>query len=178
MALIGQAPVSSLVDGGPVAAEAGRLLPVIRDQVLAGHPWNCVKRRAVLAPSATAPAFGWAAAYPLPAEVLRVIECQSAGARFDDWEREGDQILCDQTGGIQITFVRRPVSWGELSPWVGRVIAAELAQRLAYRATQGAGHRENLGEYARRVLADAKMTDGQEGGSRTFPISTLERARG
>lgn len=53
------------------------LYPTVRDDMLRSHPWNCAIKRAVLAPDAVAPAFGYTYSFELPADFLRVLEVGS-----------------------------------------------------------------------------------------------------
>lgn len=61
-----------------------------RRSELRKHYWNFAMRRAVLAPSTTAPSFEYQYAFPLPADCLRIQLPKDATI---DWKKEGNNIL-------------------------------------------------------------------------------------
>lgn len=92
--MLGAASILALTDNSKEARESTRCYDACRRAELRAHPWNFAFRRALLAPSADAPSFGFAYAFPLPADCLRV----PLPNDFDlDWEIEGRAILTNST---------------------------------------------------------------------------------
>ena len=59
-------------EGSAQAEHAARFFPFALAAMLEGHPWSFATKRAILAPLNTAPN-GWAYAYGVPADALRVL---------------------------------------------------------------------------------------------------------
>lgn len=92
--MLGAASILALTDNSKEARESNRCYDDCRRAELRAHPWNFSFKRALLAPSATPPAFGFGYAFPLPADCLRV----PLPNDFDlDWEIEGRAILTNST---------------------------------------------------------------------------------
>lgn len=64
-----------------------------RDEILAGHPWNFARKRA-LAIQTTDPLFGYENAFTIPSDCLRVLKI--ADDQAAEFRREGDLILTDE----------------------------------------------------------------------------------
>ncbi len=62
----------------PEDSKAGRLANAhyndIRDTFLREHPWNFAQKRTSLAASSTSPDWGFANYFPVPSDVLRLLE--------------------------------------------------------------------------------------------------------
>ena len=62
------------------------------------------------------------AAFPLPADCLRVLAVRAGGAEPDPWEVQAGAVLCDASGPLQLLYVRRvddPRLFDPLDPPVG-----------------------------------------------------------
>src|SRR5690606_25509259 len=100
-----------------------RNYPQTRDEVLRAHPWNFALARALLAASGTAPAFGWARAFPLPVDCLRLLPVVAGGHLNGTpiaHEVEGGAVLSNATAPLAIRYVRRVVNPSEFDPLFAR----------------------------------------------------------
>lgn len=67
--------------------------------VLRGHPWSCAKKRTILAPITTYPAFGYSHTFPLPRDFSRLIDAGQC-----KYEIENRHILADSEQSILSIF--------------------------------------------------------------------------
>ena len=99
--------------------------------------WQITEKRAILARSATAPAFGYAYYYNLPADCLRVLAVSETGEPDDAplrWRLEGGQIASDaETIYLLYATHDKMALPGQWSQTFGDWVAAEIASRVAPR---------------------------------------------
>ncbi|HAA40906.1 MAG TPA: hypothetical protein DCE36_12625 [Pseudomonas sp.] len=151
------------------------LYPTVRDDMLRAHPWNCCIKRAVLAPDAVAPAFGYDYAFELPADFSRVLEVGSSGQQID-YLVEGRSILANTTV-LQLRYVfRNEVENTWDSHLIGLVTRA-MAATLAYPVTQSAAAQTAQEQKLELTLRRAKAVDGQEDPPQTLGDERLYAAR-
>jgi len=151
------------------------LSPTI-DQVLRYHPWNCARARASLAVLSTAPAFGFAYQYTLPAApyCLRALRINE-DARYV-FKVEGRRLLTDQAS-VDLEFIKRIVNPAEFDPLLVAVIVAKLAHCLAYPITQSSAVRDRMEKKFIAALSEARSVDSQEGSPDVLKTSTWLDAR-
>jgi len=129
LAFLGANLIASLADATDEARRCKQLYPGVRDAVLRQHPWRCAIVRVSLALDATAPVYGWANKFRLPADYLRLLEVQ------DDTEHqvEGNFVLSD-AATLNVRYIRRITNTTEfdalLSKAIGYRLAADLASSL------------------------------------------------
>lgn len=160
---IGADPIVSFSDNVTESNAVSNLWETVRDEVLREHPWRCLKKRASLAYETSAtPNFGWTYAYPFPNDCLRIIGVyQNSIEIHDQWAIEGRYILSDDTGPIQVVYIKdsdNPSEWDSLL--VG-CVAARLAQALA--PTLAPDKLQEINAKYQMVHAEAKRVNSQEG---------------
>ena len=96
LVLLGQRPATSTTEQTNASQFANDRYDTVRDFVLTGGNWNCATTRASLSALSTAPAFGFAKQFALPADFLRFI-------RFEEDARENIsyriEAVSDGSGG-------------------------------------------------------------------------------
>lgn len=159
--MLGQPPITALSDPTKTAAACNRNFELSRDHVLRSYPWNSATARAALAASVDAPAWGFARAFVLPVDCLRVLDTEGDLIGVA-WRREGNEILCDETAPLRIRYIRQVTDPALLDPMLVDVIAAHLASQIAYAIT-------GVNETASRMFAlyqqlheAARMMDARE----------------
>lgn len=160
------------VDRAKIAAN---LYPTVRNDLLRAHPWNCTIKRALLAPDATPPAFGYTNQFELPADFLRVLEVGQAGSQID-YLVEGRSILADATS-VELRYVYLNEIENTWDVSLVALLTLAMAAALAYPITQSAAVRDSLRqelEMARRV---ARAIDGQEDPPQTLGDERLYASR-
>lgn len=187
MVKIGQNPITSFEDGSKAATTAKLVYPLARASFQRMFPWRSCKARAQLAASTTAPTWGYAFAYPMPADNLRVIDVFSGDYRLgnsdgpfprSEWIYEAGSILTDIEGPINVIYLREvtdPNAWDSL---MVQAMSAFLAMDLAEAFTNSAQKKAQASQWFREAMAVAKNASSQEGTPAIInPDSKWEQAR-
>lgn len=173
---VGADPIASF-DSGTIEAEVASLwYPMTAEALLSAHYWSFALRRSSLARlSVDAPA-GWAYAYALPADYLRL---QAVGTATADagvpFEVRGDQLLTDEPV-VEITYVRRAIE----ADWPGYfqdALVAQLAANFAIPLTESTSRADALGRLAEVKFVRAKQADDQGKDTRALKHFPLTEAR-
>lgn len=151
------------------------LYPTVRDDLLRAHPWNCCIKRAVLAPDAVAPLFGYDHSFELPADFSRVLEVGSSGQQID-YLVEGRSIQSNTTV-LELRYVfRNEVE----STWDAHLMALAtqaMCAALAYPVTQSTAKQAGEEQKLELMLRRARAVDGQEDPPQTLGDERLYAAR-
>lgn len=153
---LGLNPISSLASD---TSQAGIILrntwEAARDAILRAANWRCLlSRSGSLAQEATGPSFGYAYAYTLPSDCVRVVE-MSVDA---DYSVEGGKLLTDETEAY-ILYVGYDKSSDPVVLLDGHLVNALVAQLAVdiAPALKGKNLIPSLEVIARDRLADAKL---------------------
>lgn len=169
--LVKEAPLATIDDDDNRRDWFTRNYATTRDALLSEHPWNFAIKFGSLAASATAPAFRWSFAYPLPSDYLYLSMPQDGGgfeATPFPYEIVGNDICCDMTGPLKIRYVYRCNEEGLWSALFVEALSAKLAMKIGHWVS-GKGTLVQLAQgIYEDALARAKRIDGMQG--------TFERA--
>lgn len=156
---LGAGSITSLTDGNKVANLCSRNWPLIRDQVLRDHPWNFAVARATLAPSATAPEWGFAYIHSFPTNLVKLLEVKDLTS--ESYEVEGRSILADDDV-LYIRYIYRvedPTLYDNLFI---DAVSTRLAFELCEGLTQSNTKKEALWAEYLDSLNRAKRSDAVE----------------
>lgn len=156
---VGHNPIISLGDGNKAANLCDRNWPLVRDQVLRDHPWNFAMVRAVLAPSTTAPEWGFTAKFPIPSDFLRLIEIRDLST--GEYQLENGHIHADSTV-LYIRYLKRVTDPNEYDSLFVDAAATRLAVEICEALTQSTTKIKTLMESYDAAITRAKSVDGQE----------------
>lgn len=151
------------------------LYPTVRDDMLRSHPWNCAIKRAVLAPDAVAPAFGYTHSFELPADFMRVLEVGTNGSQID-YLVEGRTIQADTTV-LELRYVFRNEVENTWDSHLVKLVTLAMAAALAYPVTQSSALQQSFEQKLEMTLKRARAVDGQEDPPQTLGDERLLRAR-
>jgi hypothetical protein len=151
------------------------LYPTVRDDMLRSHPWNCCIRRAVLAPDAVAPLFGYSHAFELPADFSRVLEVGSRGCQID-YLVEGRTIQANTTV-LELRYVFRNEVENTWDAHLVKLVTLAMAAAMAYPVTQSAAMQQTMEQKLETSLRRARAVDGQEDPPQTLGDERLLAAR-
>lgn len=160
---IGAARIASLSEDSATARICKEQFPIIRDELIAGHPWNFALKRANLAASTTAPVNKYARAFAIPSDCLRILEMYQG--EETDWQVEGGYIVTDSSS-MEILYISRVLEVGKYPPHVSRALALKLAANIIYALVQSVSLKEMIEKKAEFVLAQARSFDAQVGAPR------------
>lgn len=165
--MLGKEPISSFTEGSDRARYCTNLYPMIRDNLLRKHFWNCAIKRVLLSPLSTAPAFGYTAQFQLPADFLRIYEVGYPASFITDFQIENRTILANATA-LPLRYVWRNDNEDNWDAGLVHAATMLMAAALCYPITQSASLRDSMQRDATIALREAKSIDGQENPSDTF----------
>ena len=181
---LGEKNITSLTQDVKQARVMSTLVDTVRDRFLRKNPWNCAIERVQLAASVTAPAWGWATAYPLPADFIKLLNVESstdatiglAGSKNVpqnvEYKIEGGEILCDQTDALNIRYVKRLTDTTQYDPSMVEALATLYAFEACLSLTGDTGLRSELKQEYMAMLQEAKQEDGWEDDMPDFPLDS------
>lgn len=147
-----------------------------RREVLRGFPWRCASRYAGLAASTTAPAFGWQAAFPLPTDCLRVLDCPEL-ASDEEWEVVGNTIYADAGAPLNVIYTSDLQDVTLFDALLAATIAQQLAANIGMALTGSVSKTEAAMKAVQMKLRDARLASSQEASSRELEVDELLAAR-
>jgi len=184
---IGADPIDNIDDGTVNANHCKRFWPPLRRAILRTHFWNFAEDRALLALSATVPAFEFANSFTLPENFLRVKEYNGANLitmPSTMWEYvpkmfkvEGRSILTND-GNVFMVFVKDVPDMTLWDALAYQAAASWLASKLANAIPKDEKKAAALLGMATQVLMPlALAVDGQENPVQPFIVDDLTRLR-
>lgn len=159
--LIGQPPITSLTDASKAASACNRNYPLSRDAVLSSYPWNSAVKRASLAALVSAPAYGYARQFQLPADCLRVLDSDGDldGAT---WRREGRVLLTDEASPLRIRYVAQITDTTLFDPMLVEAIASHLAAAIAFQVAGSGEMQQRMLALHAQTIREARAMDARE----------------
>lgn len=163
--------VSNIVTpSSPTEAMAARWYNHKRKSILRSHPWNFASKRAILSASSTAPAFGYAAAFPVPGDFLRLNSIQDGSGQdlpsgSYSFENVGSQrCILTAAGGAsaRLRYVYDITDVALFDPLFVDLFVIELALAFAYKSTESNGNVQRIAELRKEAERISKAIDGQE----------------
>ncbi len=167
---IGMARIMDLSENTVTAEHVRRMWDATRDNLLRAYPWNFAVRRVQLTASATAPAFEYSYAYPLPSDYLRVLEVNGCppGVGSVPYEIEGVEVLTNLTT-CKLRYLRRIE---QVSAWDANfceLFGYELAKSIAPSFTLQTSTIQMLDALAQPARARAEESNAAETMTRVIP---------
>lgn len=162
---IGESPITTLADGTTAANAADDLYSELRDELLRSHPWNFATKRIKLAQSATAPAFEFDYAYPLPADWIRTISVTNNDAGYGTilyrMELIGTQrSILTSSDECYLRYVSQVTDPNLMPADFRATLALMIARDLSIALASSRTLRADLADEARSKLAQARSADG------------------
>lgn len=149
--------------GSKSARLCAQLYPLLKDETLRSHPWRRLKKRASLAAEVTTPDWGYTTQYPLPADMLRLLDVYVGDQQLLTWDLEGDKILCNETGPLLVRYIRTSTDPEEWDAIMVTAVAYRLAVDLAEPLTQDPNKKSFAIAKFDEVMSEAKNASAQEG---------------
>lgn len=167
---IGAERILSLDDNTARAKILKEIYPIVRDDMIASHPWNFATDRVVLAALVTAPLYEWDYQFQLPSNCLRVY-----GTDIDPepWKVEDGKLLCNFSE-VTIKFIKQVTDTSKFSSYFVEAFACRLAAEIAYAITQSTTLKDSAEAKYERQLRVARSFDAQESmGDRVYADNWL-----
>lgn len=183
LAHLGQGAISDMNDTSAQGQEPSRLARLRWDElveaVLVELPWNFAVTRGTATKLSTAPAWGYANAFPLDPDCLRVLECN--GDADASWQLEVvDSQVCivtDLDSPLQYRWIKRVTDVSQFSPAFVSALAARIAMEFAEPLTRDQAILENMTRFYSSKIQRARQIDSQERTPPVIDASTWTDAR-
>lgn len=150
---------SLTADTSDEAVACNRIYAQVRDQMLRSHPWNFATKRESLAKLSTGPAFEFTNAFQLPNDFLRSVKLFDSVGRY---KLESTSLLIDEAAA-KLIYVARITDTTKFDPIFVEALVLKLSIRLCYALTGSVSRISQLTNEYKKVFAEAKKIDGQEG---------------
>jgi len=157
---LGAIRITSLSDDSPNARSCNACYTVLRDEEMGSYPWNFAKKRVVLAPSATAPAFDYTYAFPLPTDCLSVLLPNRTTL---DWLIEQNDgvlsILTNEGNSINLRYLAKVTDPTRFDQSFVLALAYKMAFHMAEEITQSNEKKAEAAQAYKDVIARAKRNN-------------------
>jgi hypothetical protein len=173
---LGADSISSFEDGTAEARVASRLYPLVRDAMLAAHPWSFATKQATLARLAAAPVADFAHAYQLPVDFLRALSAGDAARGRGLVYQIINRQLHTGAESVILSYVFRP-SEGDFPAYFASALVTRLAAEFCLPLTEDTSRAERFTRLAEAELKLAKLVDSQQDTPPRVEDYTLIEAR-
>lgn len=162
--LVGASRITSLTDGSTSANTANDIYTEVRDELLRSHPWNFATKRTALAQSATAPAFEFDYAYPLPSDWLRTVSVCDNDAGYGTilFRMEmvgGQRCIIASSNQVYLRYVYQVTDPNQMASDFRAALTYALARDLAIPLANSNSLHEKYFKQAATKLLNARSTD-------------------
>ncbi len=162
LTLLGQDPIVSINDDTTRAVIAKRRLPDVRDSVLELPPaWNFATTRTTLtAQLATAPAWGFAFAYALPADFVALVTTRDQTSEFRlEYTAADGRILATDLSPVDLMYVAKVTTVSVWPPSFVDTVATKLAAEMAIKLTRNINLMKVMYDLFQVKLDEARLSD-------------------
>lgn len=162
LSMIGAKPIQSFDDNIDNARRCASIYDSTRRALLRMHPWSFAKERVQLAPVSTHPAFGYAHAFPLPKDFIRLWDSGQY-----EYEIEGRHILAN-TNLINLIYVSDQDNEELWDSLFSEAMALYLVNKLAKPITGSQSEADSAWQKLQNMLKQARAINGQERPAQDF----------
>lgn len=180
LVMLGEKPIDDLDSATAQSLICKTLYQSKVDELLGSHPWTFNRIIAPLNRLADLPsdASGFAAAYQLPAGVLRIVRPFVGGTGLTDWGEAQALIFLDATANdlVELEYHGRAAEplW---RPAFRQAVVLSMAATLALPITDSETKLKLMAQLAERALAQARNINAQEKPAIRLAVGRLDRAR-
>lgn len=165
--LLGKDPLFTDLAKAPSQSTLGQALhaawPIVMPAAVRAHFWGYARGRQKIPVAEYVPEFGWASAYELPPDCHRAWDINfQPGVKRTPWEREGDYLLANTTGPVNLRFIRKIFDPGKFDADFTLYLTGELARFVAVKVTGSVSLEQRLAEQGDGLLKIARSVDAQE----------------
>lgn len=154
------------------AIECNRLYAELRDELLEAHTWKFATTRAVLAPSASTPLYGWSYSLPVPADFIRLVSVE-----YDEDHQLEDGAIMANSDALYIKYIYRVTDPNRFSPLFRSALVARLAAELAVPIANDDKARETYIKEYDNLLSSARNSSASQGTPPVLEADLWTRSR-
>lgn len=180
---LGEARITSFDEDSKAAETLNSMWDVVLKAELRANIWNFAKARALLAASATAPAFGFARAFPLPTDWVRNLQVGPFLVYPKTDQRglfsvEGKSILTDLPAPLHLRYIALPPDTTSFDALFVEVFACRLAAECAESICQSTTKAQAKWQEYSAAMTVAKRANAIERPSQPIADDTWMEVRG
>lgn len=153
---IGAKRISSFDEDSEEAEHCRDIYDQIRLSLLRKHPWSCAKKRAILSPVSTYPSFGYAQAFLLPHDYVRVIDTS-----IESYEIENRYILAD-TNRINLIYIFDNDNEATWDPMLCEALSLKMASSMCKPITGSDAAGDSAEIKFEELIKEARNINAQE----------------
>jgi len=165
LALIGSNSIINLSDESKRARLCKQFFPMLRDEMLRGHPWNFAVTEATLAESAATPLYGFTKIFSLPSDFLRLVSTEDYR---EGYRLQGGNIHAS-VDVLRVNYIQRVADTERFDPSFVTAFAYRLAMDLALPLSDDNNLRNLMVGSYRNAVSTARSMDAQEN-----PVTPIE----
>jgi hypothetical protein len=173
---IGAQPITSLDDASTEAKVCKVLYESELEELLDEHDWRFATTRLEVAADVAEPVYGWGYSYTLPSTVIRVLEADDGTGNLN-WQREGNQVMCDNSGPIYLKVITKVTDPSRFPPTFEDALAYRISAEACMPLAQNQALYQFLYQVAERKTKEAQNRDGGQGRTLQATINDLTSAR-
>lgn len=173
---LGQDPIASLNDNRKAAILCNLRYETARRTLLRSHPWDFATARQQLSASATPPPFGFANAFQMPADFIR-LGAVGEDSNQEKWRIEKGFILTDDSAPLDLLYIYDCQDPALFDPLFVEALAYDIAAEVAIPLTQDKSLRSAMETLREQKLASARTVSAQDNGAGDWDNDVMLRAR-
>ena len=183
---LGAKSITSLAEDSTAGRECNRVYNHARDSELRSHPWSFARTRAQIAADSTAPSFGFANAFSLPSDYVRLLPARSVAntsvtlGGIDasiDWQIEGRKILTNDKSRLDIVYLKTVTDPNDFDTLFVDLLVSRIAMDVAEKVTQSNTKKANAEGRYKVAKDEAKKANAFERPPQEAPEDTWVLAR-
>lgn len=157
---LGLRSLTSPSDTTPRADACNRAYPTARRALYQSHTWNCSVKRAQLPADVTAPLFGRANYFSLPADYIRLLPLDPDDNSEDfDYQVEGRKLVSDEAGPLPLRYVADITDVNTMDPLFVEALACKMAVDMVAELTESNVKKQDLKEDLKAALIEARRAN-------------------
>lgn len=168
LALVGEPEITALNDTNDTNAIAcNEAYARLRDALLRKHRWAFATKRAALAASSTAPAFGPTNYFPVPSDFIRLLpRDENQTINTHDWKIENSGsavcIATDDSAPLNIRYTAQITDPNQMDPLFREALSALIAKHIARKILSSSTLVAEMNDAYEGIVAEAKNVNSIE----------------
>lgn len=163
---LGAKRITALTDNVKEAREMNAIYELRRDACQRAHNWSFAIERTTLPALSDAPSWGYAYAYQLPSDCLRVVQVNDiwvipgladyiSGVDDEPFKIEGRKIVSDWSAPLKLKYIKRVTDASQFDALFAEYYACDLAVNVCEALTQSNTKKESAKDDLQQALLDA-----------------------
>ncbi len=175
---VGAARITAISDATPSARACNAMYDSLRQRLYAEYPWKFAIKRTQVTADGTAPAFGKAASFTLPADFIALVP-PDQDFNYDaiDWLIEGDKLLADTTDELNLRYIGDITTVSSMHPLFREALSCLMAQELAEVLTQSNSKKAYSSDDFKDVIMRARQSNAFLGTAQRHPDTSFVTVR-